>query len=560
MATKHVRQAPGAPQHRGITLLEVCVVAVAATALPSFSALIDSHRLEAAATRLAAAVQFEAKKTLRYVANASLRLDAVAVDATAAAAGVSSPWDDTGEAAGPGARTSSRTAGPSVSVAIAASVATPARWARSMRTSRIRRGRGCRPRFVAENFMVVPGGESCPRDPPTAAPALKSIRSLAVSSSPHAEATTTTSPASARMAEALALAREAIGVSDPNPRVGCVIVAGDGTVLGRGHTQQAGAAHAEVMALRDAAGSGHNVRGATVHVTLEPCSHHGRTPPCADALIAAGVGRVVIAMADPNPLVAGHGAARLAAAGIPVVEGAGGDEARELNIGFVSRMERGRPWLRLKVAVSLDGRSALADGASQWITGEAARRDGHAWRKRASALLTGVGTVRDDDPRLDVRLVETARQPLRVIVDSRLETPPEARIVAPPGSVLLYAAVDDPMRRQALETRGVEVAFLPSPAGKVDLAAMLADLARRGVNELHVEAGEKLNASLLAAGLVDELLVYVAPRLIGSGRGLAALAPIARLDDALRFAYTAVDRVGDDLRLRLRPAPTSRPT
>jgi diaminohydroxyphosphoribosylaminopyrimidine deaminase / 5-amino-6-(5-phosphoribosylamino)uracil reductase len=373
------------------------------------------------------------------------------------------------------------------------------------------------------------------------------------------ESSATTAPVAAPMTEALALAREAIGVSDPNPRVGCVIVGGDGSVLGRGHTQQAGAAHAEVMALRDAAARGHDVRGATAHVTLEPCSHHGRTPPCADALIAAGVGRVVIAMRDPNPLVAGQGAARLAAAGIAVEAGPGGDEARELNIGFVSRMERGRPWLRLKVAVSLDGRSALCDGTSQWITGEAARRDGHAWRKRASALLTGVGTVRDDDPRLDVRLVETARQPLRVIVDSRLETPPEARIVAPPGSVLVYAAIDEPMRRQALEARGVEVAFLPSPSGKVDLAAMLADLGQRGINELHVEAGEKLNASLLAAGLVDELLVYVAPRLIGSGLGLAALAPIARLDDALGFAFTAIDRVGGDLRLLLRPVSTSRP-
>jgi diaminohydroxyphosphoribosylaminopyrimidine deaminase/5-amino-6-(5-phosphoribosylamino)uracil reductase len=356
------------------------------------------------------------------------------------------------------------------------------------------------------------------------------------------------------MREALALAELAIGLSDPNPRVGCVIVAPDGTVLGRGHTQQAGGAHAEVMALRDAAAAGHDVRGATVHVTLEPCSHHGRTPPCADALVAAGVGRVVIAMGDPNPLVAGQGAARLAAAGIVVEAGVGGAEARELNIGFVSRMERGRPWLRLKIAASLDGRTALADGTSQWITGEAARRDGHAWRKRAGAVLTGIGTVRDDDPRLDVRLVETARQPLRVIVDSRLETPPEARIVAPSGSVLLYAAIDDPKRRQALEARGVEVALLPSPNGKVDLAAMLADLGRRAINELHVEAGEKLNASLLAAGLVDELLVYVAPRLIGSGRGLAALAPIARLDDALAFAFTSVEPVGADLRLRLRPA------
>jgi diaminohydroxyphosphoribosylaminopyrimidine deaminase/5-amino-6-(5-phosphoribosylamino)uracil reductase len=356
----------------------------------------------------------------------------------------------------------------------------------------------------------------------------------------------------APMREALALAERAVGLSEPNPRVGCVVVA-DGRVVARGHTQEAGGAHAEVMALRDAAARGIDVRGATVYVTLEPCVHHGRTPPCADALIEAGVGRVVIALRDPNPLVAGRGAARLERAGIAVEWGAGGAESHALNIGFVSRMERGRPWLRMKAAVTLDGRSALADGTSQWITGGEARADGHAWRKRAGAVLTGVGTVREDDPRLDVRLVETARQPLRVIVDSRLETPAGARIVAPPGDVLVYAAIDDAARRSALEARGAEVALLPSPSGKVDLAAMVADLGRRGINELHVEAGEKLNASLLAAGLVDELLVYVAPRLLGSGRSLAALPPPARLADALAFAYVDVAQIGDDLRLVLRP-------
>jgi len=365
------------------------------------------------------------------------------------------------------------------------------------------------------------------------------------------EASAATIPAAMR--EALALAERAIGVSDPNPRVGCVVVQ-NGAVVGRGHTQHAGGAHAEVMALADAAARGGDVRGATVHVTLEPCAHHGRTPPCTDALVAAGVGRVVIAMRDPNPLVSGRGAARLAAAGIAVEWcDAASAQAHALNVGFVSRMERGRPWLRMKVAVSLDGRSALADGTSQWITATAARADGHAWRKRAGAVLTGVGTVRDDDPRLDVRLVETARQPLRVVVDSRLETPPGARILEPPGDVLVYATIDDRERRSALERRGAEVALVPGANGKVDLAAMLADLGRREINELHVEAGEKLNASLLAAGLVDELLVYVAPKLLGSGRGLAALAPLARLDDAPRFAFVDVARVGDDLRLLLRP-------
>ena len=366
-----------------------------------------------------------------------------------------------------------------------------------------------------------------------------------------------TDPAALRfeapMHEALALAENAIGLSDPNPRVGCVIVAANGSVIGRGHTQEAGGPHAEVMALRDAASRGASVVGATVCVTLEPCSHHGRTPPCADALIAAGVGRVVIAMRDPNPLVAGEGAATLSAAGIEVQQGPLADEARALNIGFVSRMQRGRPWARMKVAVSLDGRTALENGRSQWITGEAARIDGHAWRKRAGALLTGVGTVLEDDPRLDVRWVDTARQPLRVVVDSRLETPPSARIVGPPGSVLLYVAIDDAGRRQALEAGGVEVALLAQDNGKVDLPAMLTDLAARGINELHVEAGEKLNGSFLRERLVDELLVYMAPRLLGAGRGLAALGPFQALAESLAFDFHAVDRIGGDLRLILRP-------
>ena len=358
---------------------------------------------------------------------------------------------------------------------------------------------------------------------------------------------------------ALELALRAVGLSEPNPRVGCVITAASGRVIGQGHTQQAGGPHAEVMALRDAQLRGESVRGATVHVSLEPCAHHGRTPPCCDALIAAGVGRVVYAVEDPNPQVAGQGAARLRAAGIEAVPGSHAFEARELNIGFFSRMLRQRPWVRLKVAVSLDGRTALHNGASQWITGDAARTDGHAWRKRAGALLTGVGTVIDDNPRLDVRRVATENQPLRVVVDSRLDTPPGSRILDAPGATLLYAAQAQPDRRAALEARGATVALAPSVSGKVDLAAMLDDLARRGVNELHVEAGHKLNGSFVRERLVDEFLIYMAPKLLGTGRELAAFGPLERLEDGLELRFHSVTQIGDDLRLLARPVKAVAP-
>ena len=337
--------------------------------------------------------------------------------------------------------------------------------------------------------------------------------------------------------------------------MGCVLHSSNGEVIGQGHTQAAGDAHAEVMALRTGLAAGVDLRGATAYVTLEPCSRHGRTPPCCDALIDAGVAKVVMAVVDPNPLVAGRGIARLRAAGIQVevVGGEWGDASRELNIGFFSRMKRGRPWVRMKIATSLDGRTALDNGASQWITGEATRADGHAWRKRAGAVLTGIGTVRDDDPRLDVRLVDTVLQPLRVVVDSRLEIDPRARVLATPGRALIYTASENEARMALLSSETVEVARLPADAnGKTDLGAMLTDLARREINELHVEAGEKLNGSLLRAGLVDELLIYLAPRLLGTGRGLAAIGPLAALADSLDFEFTEVERVGADLRLRLR--------
>jgi diaminohydroxyphosphoribosylaminopyrimidine deaminase/5-amino-6-(5-phosphoribosylamino)uracil reductase len=352
------------------------------------------------------------------------------------------------------------------------------------------------------------------------------------------------------MQQALALATRATGLSEPNPRVGCVIVAADGrTVLGSGHTQAAGEAHAEVMALRDAASRGLDVRGATAYVTLEPCAHHGRTPPCCDALIAAGIGKVVGSLVDPNPLVAGEGFGRLKAAGVAVEIGPGAEESRELNIGFFSRMQRGLPWVRMKIASSLDGKTALDNGESQWITSGEARADGHAWRARAGAVLTGIGTVLEDDPRLDVRLVPTPKQPFAVIVDSRLETPVDAKMFVAGRPLLIYTAVQDAKRRADLEARGAQIIDMPGPGGKVDLAAMLRDLAKRGVNELHVEAGHKLNGSFLREGLVDELLVYLAPKLIGHGRDMANFGPIAELASALPLEFTSATRIGPDLRV-----------
>ncbi len=358
-----------------------------------------------------------------------------------------------------------------------------------------------------------------------------------------------------RLTQALELACLAIGLTDPNPRVGCVIGFEDGRVLAQGHTQAAGQAHAEAAALAQAAQAGVDVRGATAWVTLEPCAHHGRTPPCSSALIAAGIRRVLVGMADPFHQVAGRGTQALRDAGI-TVDFADADIAqacRELNIGFFSRCERGRPWLRMKIAASLDGRTALPDGSSQWITGTAARSDGHAWRKRAGAVLSGIGTVLEDDPRLDVRLVPTARQPLRVIVDSHLMTPLQARVLPAPGHVLILGASDEPARAQALRDVGAEVLLLPGEGGKVDLSAMLAEMGRREINELHVEAGHKLNASLLRAGLVDELLVYLAPKLLGDGREMAALGRLQALSEAKPWRFTDLARVGDDIRLMLRP-------
>jgi diaminohydroxyphosphoribosylaminopyrimidine deaminase/5-amino-6-(5-phosphoribosylamino)uracil reductase len=347
------------------------------------------------------------------------------------------------------------------------------------------------------------------------------------------------------MARALQLAERGMWTTTPNPRVGCVLTQ-DGEIVGEGWHEKAGEPHAEVNALRAA---GERARGATAYVTLEPCSHHGRTPPCAEALVAAGVARMVAAMSDPNPLVAGKGLAMLRAAGIEATSGLLENEARELNIGFVSRMTRGRPWLRLKAAASLDGKTALNNGVSQWITGPDARRDGHRWRARACAILTGIGTVRDDDPQLLVRDVETTRQPLRVVVDSRLETPLSARILQG-GPVLVAGAVDDEKRANLLRAAGAEVVLLPNAAGKVELKDLLEELGRRGINEVHAEAGFKLNGSLLREGLVDELLLYLAPCLIGhDASGLFNLPELTSLDGKRHLQVRDLRQIGEDIRL-----------
>jgi diaminohydroxyphosphoribosylaminopyrimidine deaminase/5-amino-6-(5-phosphoribosylamino)uracil reductase len=346
------------------------------------------------------------------------------------------------------------------------------------------------------------------------------------------------------MAQALRLAERGLYTTTPNPRVGCVLVSA-GKVVGEGWHERAGEPHAEVHALRSAGGA---ARGATAYVTLEPCSHHGRTPPCAEALIAAGVSRVVCAMQDPNPLVAGSGLALLRAAGIEVECGLMEGAARELNTGFITRMSRGAPWVRSKIAASLDGRTALANGTSQWITGPAARHDVQHWRARSCAVLTGSGTVLADDPRLNVREIRTERQPLRVVLDGRLRTPPQAAILR--GGVLIYTAAEHAAQRAALQAQGAEVVTLAGVDGEVDLPGVMSDLARRGINEVLVEAGRTLNGALLRAGLVDELVLYFAPQLLGdAARGLAELGELTQLQQRVGLQWQDVRQVGGDLRI-----------
>ena len=350
------------------------------------------------------------------------------------------------------------------------------------------------------------------------------------------------------ISQALRLAEKGLYTTSPNPRVGCVIVNQD-KIVGRGFHVKAGEPHAEVYALREA---GERALGGTAYVTLEPCSHFGRTPPCADALISAGVKRVVTAMQDPNPLVAGSGLAKLKQAGIEVQFGILEAEAIELNIGFVSRMKIGRPWMRAKLASSLDGKTALLNGQSQWITGEDARRDVHRLRARSCAMLTGIGTVLQDDPELTVRMIEVSRQPIRVVIDSRLQIPLTARILKTPGT-LIATVSQDQIKQQQLRDIGAEIIQLPDIDGKVNLDALAKELGKRGFNEVTIESGAKLNASFLRVGLIDEIILYQAPILLGhEAQGLFALPEMQSLSEKIELKLHDVRKVGQDIRVSTR--------
>jgi diaminohydroxyphosphoribosylaminopyrimidine deaminase/5-amino-6-(5-phosphoribosylamino)uracil reductase len=354
---------------------------------------------------------------------------------------------------------------------------------------------------------------------------------------------------SPHMMRALTVASKALTLSSPNPRVGCVLVSTNGTIIGEGYTQKAGGPHAEIMALRQAQERGVSTVGATAYVTLEPCCHQGRTGPCCDALVFAGVNKVVASIADPNPLVSGQGFEKLRAAGIEVDIGSGASQSRELNIGFFSRMIRKTPWVRMKIASSIDGKTALDNGVSQWITSEPSRIDGHAWRARSCAILTGIGTVMKDNPELNLRQTDVLRQPHMVLVDSHLSVPLNARIFATNRTTYIYTATGDSSKQDSLEARGASVCSLPGHNGKVDLVAMLRDLGQHELNELHVEAGHKLNGTLLREGLVDELLIYLAPKLIGQGLGMADFGPLEELSQAVPLDFVTTDRIGPDMRI-----------
>ena len=360
------------------------------------------------------------------------------------------------------------------------------------------------------------------------------------------------------MSLALVEAKKSLFISAPNPRVGCVLVKNN-EIIGVGHTQAAGHDHAEIQALKDAEKKGLNVAGATAYVTLEPCCHHGKTPPCTDSLIKAKIAKVIAAMEDPNPLVAGLGLAVLREAGIDVRCGLLEKEATELNIGFIHRMKTGLPWVRMKIAASLDGTTALHNGVSQWITDSDARHDGHQWRARACCVLTGIGTVKADNPQMNVRDIDTPRQPIRVLIDSFLEVPLDAKILDESlgGHTIIFCGAVDATHlanmEQALKAKNVSLVQLPDhESGKVDLSAVMKHLAEKlHINEVHIEAGFKLNGSLVRENCVNELLLYLAPKLLGPGAGLANLPELTNLESTSNWEFVDQTLVGQDLRLRL---------
>ena len=350
------------------------------------------------------------------------------------------------------------------------------------------------------------------------------------------------------MARALALAAKGVNTTHPNPRVGCVVV-NDGAVAGEGWHRFAGEEHAEIIALRQA---GKRAKGATLYLTLEPCSHHGKTPPCVNAVIKAGISRAVIAMEDPNPLVNGAGIFALRGAGIKVTLGVGEQSAQKLNRGIAKRIRHGRPWVTLKMAVSLDGKTAMTNGESQWITAEAARRDAHKLRAASSAILTGVGTVLRDDPKMTARLEGVERQPLRVVLDSHLSTPQQAKILQPPGRALIITAAGNDRDAELLSGDAVEVLPCGERAGQIDLQQVMAELADREINELMLEAGPRLSGSMLKQQLVDQVIIYMAPNLLGNdARGMFNIPGLESMADKHPLAFRDVRMIGGDLRLSL---------
>lgn len=353
------------------------------------------------------------------------------------------------------------------------------------------------------------------------------------------------------MMHALSLAEKGLFTTTPNPHIGCVLIK-NGQVIGEGYTQPAGGAHAEVQAMRDAESKGHDISGATAYVTLEPCSHFGRTPPCADALIAHGIKKVVCAMEDPNPQVAGQGFAKLRAAGIEVINGVMSKEAYELNIGFFTRMKRGTPWVRTKIAASLDGKTALLNKESQWITNQAARDDGHYWRARSCAMLAGIGTIKKDNPMMNVRAVATTRQPTKIIVDSKLAIDPKLHVMQGDTPRWIFTATNNQDKIQQLEDTGAEVIVIPNAIGKVDLRQLMIELGKRQINELHVETGVLLNSALLHERCIDELLLYMAPKLLGPGMEMFQLPLLDHLKDHIGLHFHSVQLIGDDLRILAR--------